>query len=291
MQSPVESTATPPVATEPPATTARGRPRRVDRRALLVALGSSGVLATAGCLSRRPQQQPVGDPAPAGETPYPPDASVSFVTPTDGDVIANGVSVVMAAANVDLEPAGQPRVGAGHLHLLVDTDPISPGEIIPADARHYHLGDGSTETVLALPPGQHRLVCQLGDGNHRATTLTDTVTITVVEGASITITQPAAGATVSNPFVVRWTTEAVRLEPAGQVRQNAGHAHLLIDTDPIPVGNRIPAGPKHLHYGGGEPEATLDLSAGEHRLVCQLGNGNHLATPLTDEVTITVVDR
>ncbi|WP_267640262.1 DUF4399 domain-containing protein [Haloarchaeobius amylolyticus] len=282
-----QSGAADPTARDTPKRIEPVRPRRVDRRAVLLALGSSGVLATAGCLTRRPQE-PVGDPAPAGETPYPPDASVRFVTPTDGAVVAGYVSVVLAAENVRLEPAGRARAGAGHLHLLVDTDPVTPGEMIPDDARHFHLGEGSSETVLALDPGQHRLVCQLGDGDHRATAITDTVTVTVVGGASISIVEPADGATVTNPFVVRWATEKVRLEPAGQVRQNAGHAHLLVDTDPLPVGRLIPAGPKHLHYGGGEDEATLDLSPGEHRLVCQVGNGTHLATPLVDEVTITV---
>ncbi|WP_439027052.1 DUF4399 domain-containing protein [Haloarchaeobius sp. DT45] len=266
------------------------RPRRVDRRALLATIGSAGVLATAGCLSRRRQDTPVGDPAPGTQTQYPSDATVSFVTPTDGDVIAGGVSVVMNASNVDIEAAGNARAGAGHFHLLVDTDPVPAGEIIPADIRHFHYGGGESETVLDLAPGEHRLVCQLGDGNHRATTLTDTVTVTVVGGASLSIVTPTDGDTVTNPFVVRWATEMVQLEPAGTVRQNAGHAHLLVDTDPIRVGTRIPADPNHLHYGGGESEATLDLSPGEHRLVCQLGNGSHLAMPLVDEVTVTVTE-
>ena len=37
---------------------------------------------------------------------------------------------------------------------------------IAMDAKHLHFGGGQTETVLMLPPGEHRLQLELGDWSH-----------------------------------------------------------------------------------------------------------------------------
>ncbi|WP_435333462.1 DUF4399 domain-containing protein [Haloarchaeobius sp. TZWWS8] len=260
------------------------------RRALLTYVGAAGVAATAGCLSgeRPAEREPAGDPAAPAR--YAQDATVSIVTPRDGETVHGFVSVVMAAENVAIESAGKARDGAGHFHLIIDGEPTPRGEIIPADATHKHFGEASKETVLDLEPGEHRLVLQLGDGNHRASRLTDEVTITVVDDASISFVDLEDGASVPTPVALRWETKGVTLEPAGTVRQNAGYAHVLVDTDPIPVGKRIPSTPRIHHFGDGGTDATLDLTPGEHRLVVQLSNGSRLATPLTDEVRVTVTE-
>ena len=47
----------------------------------------------------------------------------------------------------------------------------------------------------------------------------------------------------------------------------------------------------HLHYGKGQGEATLDLSAGPHTLCLQAGDGAHIALPgagMTQKINITV---
>jgi hypothetical protein len=104
--------------------------------------------------------------------------------------------VAMEADGFTVEPAGQVREGAGHLHLMVDAGCVASGEEIPEDASHVHFGDGSTETELDLPAGEHTLCLQAGDGVHTALDLTNQITITVVEPGEVggdTETEEATG--------------------------------------------------------------------------------------------------
>jgi len=43
--------------------------------------------------------------------------------------------------------------------------------------------------------------------------------------------EPNGGAEVVSPFTVRMGTEKVIVEPAGEVRDDYGHHHIMIDTD------------------------------------------------------------
>jgi Domain of unknown function (DUF4399) len=106
---------------------------------------------------------------------------VSIASPEDGTTVGSPFQVKMEADGFAIEPAGEVREGAGHLHLMVDADCLAPGETIPEDEAHLHFGDGSTETELDLPAGQHSLCLQAGDGAHTALDLTDQITITVME--------------------------------------------------------------------------------------------------------------
>ena len=85
----------------------------------------------------------------------------------------------MLADGVTVEPAGEVRSGAGHFHVITEGGCVAPGEAIPKDATHVHFGDGSAEAELALAPGSYELCLQLGNGEHIATSLTDTVDIDV----------------------------------------------------------------------------------------------------------------
>lgn len=109
-------------------------------------------------------------------------ASVSITSPADGAEVDSPFDVVMAATGFTVEPAGDVGDGAGHFHLMVDTTCAAPGDLIPDDATHLRLGDGTSETVLALTAGEHTLCLQAGDGQHAALDLTDEITITVRGG-------------------------------------------------------------------------------------------------------------
>lgn len=102
-----------------------------------------------------------------------------IVEPTNGAIVSPGVDVVIEVEGFVVEPAGRVRNGAGHIHVITDGTCVAPGQLIPFDNTHVHLGDGSTSTVLDLDPGQHTLCVQAGDGSHIALDLTDTVTFTV----------------------------------------------------------------------------------------------------------------
>lgn len=107
--------------------------------------------------------------------------SVSIASPEDGATVESPFQVQMESDGFTVEPAGQVREGAGHLHLMVDADCVATGETIPEEEGHLHFGDGSTETELDLPAGEYTLCLQAGDGAHTALDLTDQITITVVE--------------------------------------------------------------------------------------------------------------
>lgn len=109
------------------------------------------------------------------------DADEPYVTldVPDGATLTSPVAVTMSAHNVEIEPAGEPRDGAGHFHILVDVGCIEPGETIEKDETHLHFGDGSTEASLDLAPGEHVLCLQVGDGAHIASDLVHIVSVVV----------------------------------------------------------------------------------------------------------------
>ena len=90
--------------------------------------------------------------------------------------------VTMQAENFTIEPAGERKPGAGHLHIIVDAECIKPGQDIPKDETHLHYGEGQLEADLDLTPGTHTLCLQAGDGQHialRGEGMTQKITITV----------------------------------------------------------------------------------------------------------------
>lgn len=97
-----------------------------------------------------------------------PEVSVYFVSPTDGATVESPFRVEMAAEGVEVRPAGTMEEGTGHMHILIDTPFIPPGEVIPNDERHLHYGDGSLSATLELDPAEYVLRLQFADGAHRA---------------------------------------------------------------------------------------------------------------------------
>ncbi len=107
---------------------------------------------------------------------------VFFISPIDGTTVSNPVKITMGADNFVVEPAGNVRAGAGHLHILVDTDCIAAGQRIPRDDRHLHYDQGQLEANLDLSPGLHTLCLQGSDGAHIALAgegMTQKITITL----------------------------------------------------------------------------------------------------------------
>lgn len=107
---------------------------------------------------------------------------VRFTSPADGATVSSPVSVKWAAENFTVEPAGEVRDGAGHLHIMVDTACLMPAELVPSDEAHLHFGKAQMEADVELPPGEHTLCLQAADGAHFTLDgegLTDTISITV----------------------------------------------------------------------------------------------------------------
>ena len=223
--------------------------------------------------------------------------SVRFDQPADGATVTSPFEVVMAATGLTVEPSGEVNEGAGHFHILVDTDFVAAGEIIPTDDLHLHYGKGQTSVSLELEPGEHTLRLQFADGLHTALEgdqYTDTITVIVEAGdesPSVRFDQPADGATVTSPFEVVMAATGLTVEPSGEVNEGAGHFHILVDTDFTPVGEVIPTDEQNLHYGQGQTTATLELEPGEHTLRLQFADGLHTALEgdqYTDTITVIV---
>lgn len=103
--------------------------------------------------------------------------------------------------------------------------------------------------------------------------------------------EPADGATVSNPVRVVFGLKGMGIAPAGVQQDNTGHHHLIIDA-PLPSADApIPADDNHKHFGGGQSEAEIELSPGEHTLQLLLGDWKHVPhNPVvaSEQITITV---
>ena len=105
--------------------------------------------------------------AAGARTPAPADASLYFITPSDGETVSSPVTVRFGLEGMGVAPAGVERDNTGHHHLLVDVDSLPElDEPVPSDEHHVHFGGGQTETTLDLEPGQHTLQLLMGDARH-----------------------------------------------------------------------------------------------------------------------------
>ena len=93
--------------------------------------------------------------------------------------------------------------------------------------------------------------------------------------AGVSFVEPADGATVSNPVHVKFAVSGMRVAPAGDLIEGAGHHHILIDGKPLPKGEVVPANDHAIHYGKGQTEADLTLPPGDHALTLQFADGAH----------------
>ena len=93
---------------------------------------------------------------------------VDFVEPKNGDVLSSPFKVRFVVKGMDLRPAGDLTLNTGHHHLLINSQTIEAGKMVPANDTHIHFGKGQTETTLDLPKGRHRLTLQFANGMHES---------------------------------------------------------------------------------------------------------------------------
>lgn len=112
------------------------------------------------------------------------------------------------------------------------------------------------------------------------------------EEKTLYIISPADGETVNNPVTVQFGLKGMGVAPAGIDFPNTGHHHLLINVETLPpLDMPVPTDERHLHFGGGQTEVTLELEPGEHTLQLLLGDKMHIphAEPMISEkITIRV---
>ncbi len=110
------------------------------------------------------------------------------------------------------------------------------------------------------------------------------------EGAKVMFVEPADGATVKSPVMVKMGVEGMKVQPAGELTEGTGHHHIIVDSEPVPFGTAVPADETHIHFGKGQTETELELEPGEHTLMLQFADGAHRSygEPLSAKITITV---
>jgi hypothetical protein len=112
-------------------------------------------------------------------------------------------------------------------------------------------------------------------------------------GAAAYIINLKDGDTVSSPFKVQFGLTGMGVAPVGTQTDKTGHHHLIIDTAMTPEQLKapVPADAQHVHFGGGQTEATVTLAPGSHTLQLVLADWSHIPhnpPVMSPVVTITV---
>jgi hypothetical protein len=162
---------------------------------------------------------------------------------------------------------------------------ISRGMAPRGHTAPHHLGMAMGATIRGLASGALVLaLAACGDASE-----TGGGAPPAEGGASVQITAPADGATVSGGSVmVRLTVSGLTIAPAGTMDPGTGHHHLVVDADLPDAGAPIPTTPGvHIHMGQAQTEYELtDLEPGEHMVIAVVGDGVHI--PLNPWVVDTV---
>jgi hypothetical protein len=102
------------------------------------------------------------------------------------------------------------------------------------------------------------------------------------------------GDVVKSPVFIQFGLSGMGVSPAGVEEQaNTGHHHLLVDTvlEGDALDEPIPSDAKHIHFGKGQTETTIDLPPGRHTLQIVLGDWSHVPhnpPVMSERITITV---
>ena len=107
---------------------------------------------------------------------------------------------------------------------------------------------------------------------------------------SVSLLEPANGATVGTTFKVKFGVQGMEVAPAGALIANSGHNHLLINKMSMAKGESIPFDDQHRHFGAGQTEANITLPPGQYKLTSQFANGVHQSygESMSSSIQITV---
>lgn len=95
--------------------------------------------------------------------------------------------------------------------------------------------------------------------------------------AYVYIGWPNDGETLRTTHIKVWFgTRNFGVAPAGTIKANTGHHHLLIDAALPPLDQPIPNDKNHLHFGLGQTETVIDLPPGTHTLQLLMADADHV---------------
>lgn len=113
------------------------------------------------------------------------------------------------------------------------------------------------------------------------------------EGAKAFFVDLTDGQKITNPYVVKFGSEKIEITKAGEVKENSGHFHLLVDVSTLPpMDQPLPSTENIKHYGKAQTEDTLTLTPGEHTLQILIAGGNHIPNdpPVMSEKIKVIVE-
>ncbi|NVK28144.1 MAG: DUF4399 domain-containing protein [Flavobacteriia bacterium] len=120
-------------------------------------------------------------------------------------------------------------------------------------------------------------------------TMPEDENLAVPEGARVYFVNIEDGATVSSPVHVEMGVEGMTVNPAGELVPGTGHHHIIINKGHISNGDVVPSDEHHIHYGGGQTEADLELEPGAYTLTMQFANGLHQSYGEQMSATVEVI--
>lgn len=106
--------------------------------------------------------------------------------------------------------------------------------------------------------------------------------------AKVFFEEPKDGAKVKSPVKLVFGVEGMEVRPAGELAENTGHHHVIIDSKHIDEGKAVPKDKQHIHFGKGQTSAEVELPPGEHTLTMQFADGNHMSYGEVMATTITI---
>lgn len=130
-----------------------------------------------------------------------------------------------------------------------------------------------------------------GCGSDRPVIEEDNQRTSSAPGAVVFIISPKNSEIVSSPVNVKFGISGITVAPAGEMMENSGHHHLIIDTGPPDMTGPVPNDEQHHHFGKGQTEASIELAPGTHTLQLVLGDWAHIPHDppvVSNIVTITV---
>lgn len=147
---------------------------------------------------------------------------------------------------------------------------------------HSHDAEGNHAEEHAHDHGDH-------EGHDHGAESEGIVIQEITEGQRVFFANLENGQVVTSPLTVEFGVEGMVVEPAGEVKENSGHHHLLIDHDFTPAGEVVPpADSTQLHFGKGQLSTEINLAPGEHKLTLQFANGVHMSYGEKMSATINI---
>lgn len=110
----------------------------------------------------------------------------------------------------------------------------------------------------------------------------------MADGVMVTNQAELTASPIASPVHVVMGVHGMTVHAAGEVIEGSGHHHIIVDGEPVAEGEVVPSTETHIHFGGGQTEADVELAPGEHTLTLQFANGMHQSYGAEWSRTITV---